>query len=187
MCFQTFYVTIDIPSISNKIDNEEAAPSRTGQAPKFKNNIIKPSAQLQFTDLKEDHPLVKISNNTISAQGSSSSSLSASKNGFNSHTHNSGVIDPSALIDGKIYQTDWNQLQGTELIFDENGQFIGKVKEHLTCNNNTKFTLKKAEEVEQLRSADDSIMDIDQDSQGQQPARSQFLKRAIVAARAKGK
>lgn len=57
----------------------------------------------------------------------------------------------------------------------------------MTCNTNTKFTLKKAEEVEQLRSADDSIMDIDQDSQGQQPARSQFLKRAIVAARAKGK
>lgn len=57
----------------------------------------------------------------------------------------------------------------------------------MTYNNNTKFTLKKAEEVEQLRSADDSIMDIDQDSQGQQPARSQFLKRAIVAARAKGK
>lgn len=96
------------------------------------------------------------------------------------------MIDPSALIDGKIFQTDWNQLQGTELIFDENGQFIGKVKEHLTCNNNTKFTLKKAEEVEQLRTVDDSSMDIDQESQGQ-PNRSQFLKRAIIAARAKGK
>ncbi|RCK65702.1 Transcription factor tau subunit [Candida viswanathii] len=175
--FETFYVTIDLPPSNIKGDNDEDTLLRPGQAPKSKNTVIKPSAQLQFTDLKEDHPLIKISNN-VSQKTATHGTQSRSR-----------VIDNSLLIDRRIFETNWNRLQGTELVFDENGKFIGSIKEHLICNKNTSFVLKEqgeAVDAEELGDIDDENVNQHalQPEQVQQ-LRTQFLKKAILKARKK--
>lgn len=99
----------------------------------------------------------------------------------------SRVIDNSVLIDRRIFETNWKKLQGTELIFDENGKYIGKVKEHLVCNKNINFTLRQDTKSTNNNGKLDDIENENHtlSQQEQQQFRTQFLKRAILEARKK--
>jgi len=76
------------------------------------------------------------------------------------------------VIDGKIYQTSWKKLVGTDLIFDEYGELIGKVNEHLTVDENVKFEAKEDDDEED-----------NEDSKGD--SQTTFLKKALKVAGAK--
>jgi transcription factor C subunit 7 len=142
--FEEFYVTVDIPNIGKNF--EESSESGT------KVHYINPSAQFQITELSNKSPLIKLSNSsTVTTQND---------------------INNINVIDGKIYQTSWNKLVGTDLIFDEYGELIGKVNEHLTVDENVKFEAKEDEEDED-----------NEDSKGD--SQTTFLKKALKVAGAK--
>lgn len=48
-----------------------------------------------------------------------------------------------SVLNDQIYKLEWSQLVGTDLIVDENGEVIGKVKDHLNWVANAKFTEKR--------------------------------------------
>ncbi|KAI5970720.1 TFC7 [Candida margitis] len=114
--------------------------TKTRKTPRFKTNILKPSARLQMTSLSDQSPLVKVSNNTTARDTAHSAAptLGSSHKG-----RNNSIIDASTLINGRIFETNWHELTGSELIFDDYGELIGQVKEHLTCNDKLKFIPKK--------------------------------------------
>ncbi|RLV91193.1 Transcription factor tau 55 kDa subunit [Spathaspora sp. JA1] len=181
--FETFYVTVDLPILGKPLEEQsvsavkqekEAASTRT------KVNMIKPHAKFQFTDLSYPNPLVKLSQNTIpTVDGVGSEELLNSMN----------------LIDGKIFESSWKSLVGTDLIFDDYGELIGSVKEHLVCNENVKLVPKKekvkAVEKEKAK-PDEDVMDVDESEQtppadGSIPTgfQTQFFKRAMKQAKEK--
>ncbi|CAK9442188.1 uncharacterized protein LODBEIA_P59310 [Lodderomyces beijingensis] len=176
--FEHFYITIDLPLVSQKHDDGENLGSATSstktksQTPRAKNNIIKSSAQLQFTDLSGASPLVKISNN--SAVGSATET---STNGTLNH-----VMDASELINNRIFETKWHELVGSELIFDDYGELIGQVKEHLTCNPKSKFVSLKPPEPKVKEEKD-----AEEEGTNRRRKQSAFLKRAIRIAKAREK
>lgn len=77
--------------------------------------------------MTDPYPLAKLSNNSAA------------------HTIGSETSGQSLnvlAIDGKVYATQWKPLVGTELIFDDYGDHIATVREHLTCLDNLKVTSK---------------------------------------------
>ena len=170
---------MDLPNVPKKLDEDDFTidRSKTRKTPRFKNNILKPSARLQMTSLGDESPLIKISNNTSNAANTSNTSTArdhsattttaASPEGRkhkSSKKHTNSIIDASALINGRIFETNWHELTGSELIFDDYGELIGQVKEHLTCNDKVKFTPNKkaqqqrsGEQVDFVEFEDDAI------------------------------
>lgn len=136
---------------------DEQGRDGRGNAPIAEQLLINPNAKLQLTELDHTTPLFKISENANAAADPESvlfSNLSA--------------------IDGQIYQTSWSKLLGTELIFDDYGELVGTVREHLVSDPSTKVRSKVDEQKGE--EADDAV------SQGVD-TRTAFLKRAIAAAR----
>lgn len=80
--------------------------------------LINPGSQFQITNLDNDHPMLQLSNN----------------GGIGSEAES--AISNASLIDGKIFSTNWAKLVGTDLVFDDYGELVGKVKEHLICDAN---------------------------------------------------
>ncbi|KAI5952158.1 TFC7 [Candida theae] len=157
--YETFYITVDLPNVPKRIDEEDFTidRSKTRKTPRFKHNVLKPSARLQMTSLGDESPLVKISNNTSNTPNAShgvavvardishqstATTVTGTSEGRSSKAgkQNNSIIDASTLIDGRIFETNWHKLTGSELIFDDYGELIGRVKEHLTCNDKVKFT-----------------------------------------------
>lgn len=155
--------------------NRTSAPIST--TPRSKINVIKPSAQLQFTDINHPNPLIKISNNIISPS-------EAGAGGPGSTNGNTEVVNTSAIIDGKIFEMGWKSLVGTDLVFDDYGELIGTVKEHLVHNDRVKIVpndsgIKDEDLEEEEEEYDDEMVSEEKDTQ------SQFLKRAIKLAKRK--
>ncbi|CCG25278.1 RNA polymerase III transcription initiation factor complex (TFIIIC) subunit [Candida orthopsilosis Co 90-125] len=146
--FETFYITVDLPNVPKNLDDDDSTIDRTKtrKTPRFKNNILKPSARLQMTSLGDKSPLVKISNNTSNAtvRDPSHTPTTSTTEGNSHKSKHSSIIDASTLINGQIFETNWHELTGSELIFDDYGELIGQVKEHLTCNDKVKFIPKKS-------------------------------------------
>lgn len=117
-------------------------------------HYIPTSSHLQITDLNDSHPLLKLTNDKVNVEGESIS-----------------------LIDGKVYQTDWLKLVGTEMVFDEYGQLIGCVREHLRCNENVKITAKKDDSTESMEVPDNDATSSAKDE------RTAFFKKAVNAAK----
>ncbi|KAI3406456.2 TFC7 [Candida oxycetoniae] len=139
------------------------------ERPRYKNNIVKSSAQLQFTNLSQETPLIKISNNSIYSMDPKSTNVgSSSHNAPNNH-----IVDASDVIDGRIYETRWQEYVGSELIFDDYGELVGKVKEHLTCKENVKFVPTKSQDKDKENAGGDH---------GRANGESSFLKKAIKLA-----
>lgn len=86
-------------------------------------NGIKPLLEFQITAVGEELPLIKLSNN-----GDISNLLSTVGDG------------------GNIYAGQWNKLVGTDLVFDDYGEVVGVVREHIKCDEN--FVLKPKERPE---------------------------------------
>ncbi|GEQ66568.1 hypothetical protein JCM33374_g231 [Metschnikowia sp. JCM 33374] len=122
--------------------------------------LINPNAKLQLTELDHETPLFKISDNANVAADPESvlfSNLSA--------------------IDGQIYKTSWNKLLGTELIFDEYGELIGTVREHLVTDPSVKIKSKPVDSNvdEEMETNSSEVTDL----------KTAFLKKAIAAAKSK--
>lgn len=137
-----------MPNVPKNLDDDDFTIDRTKtrKTPRFKNNILKPSARLQMTSLGDKFPLVKISNNTSNAtvRDPSHTPTTSTTEGNSHKSKHSSIIDASTLINGRIFETNWHELTGSELIFDDYGELIGQVKEHLTCNDKVKFIPKKS-------------------------------------------
>ena len=93
----------------------EGSASATAAAPmalySSRVNVIKPTSELQVVGLDTDTPLVKLSNNADVANLSSTS------------------------IDGKIYRGEWRPLVGTDMVFNDTGELVGTVREHIYCDD----------------------------------------------------
>lgn len=138
-------MTIDIPNIGKNFEESTEAGTKV--------HYIRPGSQFQMTDLIHPNPLIKLTNNS-------------------SATNEQNDVNSINVIDGKIYQTSWKSLVGTDLIFDEYGELIGKVKEHLVTNENVKLENKDAGEEEE--ETEDSRGD-----SARNDSRTPFLKKAI--------
>lgn len=110
-------------------------------------NVIGPAAQFQISELADEKPLLRL-------------------------MANEPPVGRMAAVDGKILQTQWQRLVGTDLIFDDTGELVGQVRDHLQVNDRIKVVRQDKEE------ADD---DDDKANKGQDNATS-FLKRAMKAA-----
>lgn len=142
--------------------NRDAIKTENETASFSEQLLINPNAKFQITRLDEDHPLFKVSNNANSAADPESLSFSN-----------------LSAIDGHIHQTNWSKLLGTELIFDENGDLVGTVREHLLADLSVKVKPKP-----QQSSGDD----ITETAPGaESDSRTAFLKKALAAARAKAR
>lgn len=147
-------MTVDVPVVAPSFYDELARDEDDALTEQM---LINPNAKLQVTELDHATPLFKISDNASAAADPESvafSNLSA--------------------VDGQIYRTAWSRLLGTELIFDDYGELVGTVREHLVADSlvkvKSKPDAKDAVEPEPLEEAD---------------SRTAFLKRALAAARAK--
>ncbi|ODV79063.1 transcription factor TFIIIC, tau55 subunit [Suhomyces tanzawaensis NRRL Y-17324] len=167
--YKDFYITIDIPMIGKTQDFEE---SNSLETPRSKNNIIKPSAHFQLTELDNDNPLIKLSNNS-------------NIGGSNELGGNNDSLNNLSVIDGKIYQTDWKKLVGTDLIFDDYGALIGQVNEHLLCNEHVKIVPRESNKVKEEAEDDEDLLERDDESKTQHETQTQFLKKAIKTAKKK--
>lgn len=149
---------MEIPIIGTANNFDES------DTPRSKPNMIKPSSNFQITNINDDHPFIKISNNNSN---------------IGPEVSNNEGINNLSVIDGKIYQSNWNQLVGTELLFDDYGELIEKVTEHLTCNESVKVTPKDSQE----NNEDDE----DEDMEGKESKQenTNFLKKAIKYAQKK--
>ncbi|ABN65550.1 putative transcription initiation factor [Scheffersomyces stipitis CBS 6054] len=161
-----FYVTVDIPMIGKAQNFED---SNNLETPTSKVNIIKPAAQFQITELNNDNPLIKLSNNSTAP-------------GVQDTNNGNDAINSINVIDGKIYETSWKKLVGTDLIFDDYGELIGKVTEHLTVNENVKIVLKDSSKTKE---DSDEEEEVDANGDLKTAGQSAFLKHAIKLAKKK--
>lgn len=152
--------------------NQHFDESNNSDTPRSKINLIKSSAQFQITDLNHDNPMVKLSNNS-GTSGASSSGAAA----------NGESINNMNVIDGKIYETSWKKLVGTDLVFDDYGELIGKVKEHLTCNELLRLQAKENPQAEEEEEEEPSKTVTPEGEEVND--QSAFLKKALKAARRK--
>lgn len=153
---------MDIPIVApSYYDDLTREAAKENGAPELSEQLlINPGAKFQITKLDHDTPLFKISDNANAAADPESiafSNLSA--------------------IDGQIYQTSWSRLLGTELIFDDYGEVVGTVREHLVSDPTVSVKPKQNDEKE-------DAMDIDSETE-ETDTRTAFLRRAIAAAKAK--
>lgn len=151
---------MDVPIVAPTYYDELVQESReaSGMSEQL---LINPSAKFQITRLDEANPLFKISDNANAAADPESiafSNLSA--------------------IDGQIYQTNWSRLLGTELIFDENGELVGTVREHLVADPSVKIKQKP-----QGTTSEDG-MELDSNEE-EIDTKTAFLRKAIANAKAK--
>lgn len=144
---------VNQPASQSKQDSKENITSNSKQ------NYIKSSSHLQVTDLNNKTPLIKLSNSNVNTDNDSINNLS--------------------VIDGNIYQTNWTKLVGTELVFDDYGELIGSVREHLKCDENIKVTSKNEKDKKDTDIADD---DSDVKVKDEQTS---FLLKAIKSAKRK--
>lgn len=141
-----------MPVVAPAFYDEPAREGRNSQDTGLTDQLlINPNAKLQMTELHHEHPLFKISDNANASADPESvffSNLSA--------------------IDGHIYRTSWRKLLGTEMVFDDHGNLVGTVREHLV-----------AESAVKPKSGEDAA---GQEEPQEGDTRSAFLKRALAAA-----
>lgn len=148
------YFAIDIPVMALSLYEEPARDLRDSQA--FGEQLlINPGAKLQVTELNHASPLFKISDNA-----------------------NAGA-DPESVhftnlsaVDGQIFRSSWTRLQGTELVFNDDGEVVATLDEHLVADNNVKVKPK----TETLRAVPEKETG---------DMRTGFLRQALAAAKSK--
>lgn len=121
---------------SNLPEDGSGKPDVTHQltqelASQKRSNVIKPTSEFQVAGLDHKHPLIKLSNNADINNSSSSS------------------------VDGKIYQGKWQSLVGTDMVFNDSGELIGVVREHIHCDDNNVLIAKESSIAEN----DDEIIE----------------------------
>lgn len=84
-----------------------------------RSHVIKPTSEFQVAGLDNKHPLIKLSNNADINNSSSSS------------------------VEGKIYQGKWQSVVGTDMVFNDSGELIGVVREHIHCDDNNVLIAKE--------------------------------------------
>lgn len=139
------------PSLANPQSTQDSKSNITSTS---KQNYIKSSSHFQITDLDNTNPLMKLSNSNESAD------------------------DNLSVIDGNIYQTKWSNLVGTDLIFDDYGELIGCVREHLSCDENVKISSKNEKDKKEDNSDDE-------DDVKEKEEKTSFLLKAMKTAKKK--
>lgn len=120
--------------------------------------LVNANAKLHLSRLDEDHPLFKLSDNTTQPLDAESASFSNAN-----------------AIDNQIFLANWARLLGCDLVFDDYGELMACVQDHLIAD-----PLVKVRARPQTQANDD--MDID----GPDPdMKTAFLKRAIATAKSK--
>lgn len=166
LTLQEVYVTLDIPLITGS-RFEDSKDDKNNKSLSSK-NLIQPSSLFQITDIDHETPLMKLSNNNLNSDANTTS------------------MNNLAVVDGKIFQTKWLRLVGTDLIFDDYGEIVGSVREHLSCESHIKIKPKKEvskeEENEDEAEDDDSKKETKKDTK-KDDTRTAFFKKALRAAK----
>lgn len=120
LTLKDIYVSVGVPT-----RGKPTVFDNLTDTPRTRHAVIKPAAQWQVAGLTDPYPLAKLSNNS---------------GGHSIGSDSQGQSLNVLAIDGKVYATQWKPLVGTELIFDDYGDHIATVREHLTCLDNLKVT-----------------------------------------------
>ncbi|QEL62570.1 hypothetical protein SBP28_004452 [Candidozyma auris] len=162
--YKDVYVAVDVPIVASSYYDES---TRDDSRELSQQLLINPNAKFQITGIEQENPFFKISENSVAGLDTESASFSNSN-----------------AIDGQIYQASWKKLLGTELIFDDFGELVGTVREHLVAEPSNKA---KKTSSDKNRVDKEDAMDVDSENEGRADLRTPFLKSAIAAARAKTK
>lgn len=147
------YVTVDVPVVAPHYYDDARDESPDHPA------LINPNAKFQITSLEDPNPLFRISDNTSPAD------------------RERALFNNLAAIDNHIFSTRWAKLVGTEMVFDDYGEHVASVKEHLVADPLVRVR-EKPDKDEKL---DKDAMDVDEEAD----SKTAFLRRALAAARAK--
>lgn len=121
---------IDLPNHTRYKNSENSKDEFQQKSQDIGDNILNPFTQLQISDLNNEKPLIKISN------------IQSLNDEDNSENYYDSVNNINLFV-GNIIETDWKKLVGTNILFDNSGEIIAKVTEHLVYNDNVKFISKK--------------------------------------------
>lgn len=166
------FLTVDIPIVAPSYYDEVARDQEKTENLAFSEQLlINPNARFQITRLDEETPLFKVSNNANVAADPESLSFSN-----------------LSAIDGQIHQTKWSRLLGTDLIFDENGQYVGPVREHLVTERGVSVKQRSDKTEKDTDSDEKNDEDVKNDDVKSDDidTTTAFFKKALAAARAKG-
>lgn len=61
------------------------------------------------------------------------------------------VVNNLSFANEQVLQLKWSKLIGNDLIFDEHGDLVANVKEHLSWDHTKKFTEIKTQEQEKVK------------------------------------
>lgn len=123
---------------------------------------IKPTTHFQISDLSARLPLAKLSNNNgVHVVGSESNAKSLNMN----------------PLDGKVFATTWRPLVGTELLFDDYGDHVGTITEHLAYAEHIKVNQKEEPKPPKAET------DKDAEEEPSKETQNQFMRKALKYAR----
>lgn len=147
-------MVVEVPNFGRRFHEEADDDQGLG-----KSHLIKPLSYFQITELNHATPLFKILNNYTRPLGKS---LDLSK----------GVDVALKIIDGKIYSTEWTELVGTDMIFDDEGELLAISRDHLQVDEQISLeVVKERPEAENDERPTRGVLE-------EQP-RSLFLRKAI--------
>lgn len=113
-----------------------------------------------MTEIDDEAPLVKLTNRDDNADNDTLNNVS--------------------IVDGNIYQTKWSRLVGTDLIYNEYGELVAKVRDHLTCNEAIKILKNEKDKNEEPYIPEEEDNNLKKDDS------TAFLRKAIRLAKKKG-
>ncbi|GMM35345.1 transcription factor TFIIIC subunit [Saccharomycopsis crataegensis] len=126
---EDFYVTIDVPTAELRASiSSSQVPSHPSQVHQNFSLYHAPSNRETFKKYVYEGEAGSSNNNPlITATASASQYTPTSK----MQITGIGTGKPLAKIDNFLFQGDWKQLVGTELVFSEKGEVIAKVNNHI--------------------------------------------------------
>lgn len=93
--------------------------------------MIRPSSTLQISNIIDDAPLMRLMNKDF---------------------EDTVEVSNMSFANEQVNQLKWSKLIGNDLVFDEHGNLVANVKEHLSWDHNTKFSEIKSQDHEKVKS-----------------------------------
>lgn len=146
-------------SLPQIADTNESSLVSQQQVHSSKHSRIGPSSQFQMTEIDDEAPLVKLTNRDDNAENDTLNNVS--------------------IVEGNIYQASWSRLVGTDLIYNEHGELVAKVRDHLACNEAIKILKNEKGKNEELSVSEEEENGTKKDDS------TAFLRKAIRLAKKK--
>lgn len=148
-------MVVEVPNFGRRF-HEESSSDDQGLG---KSHLIKPLSYFQITELNHATPLFKILNNYTRPVRQPSD-------------RPKGADVALKILDGRIFSTEWTELVGTDMIFDDEGELLAISRDHLQVDEQISLEVaKERPETENDERPTRGVLE-------EQP-RSLFLRKAI--------